>query len=91
MKALGIKLKDKIIFYHVGGSMWSSRAMWMLKAYGHKNVFVLNGGLKKWLEEGREVEADSEETEEEQYSYRLQTDVAMNFESISERLREKEY
>ncbi|MGH7000928.1 MAG: sulfurtransferase, partial [Stellaceae bacterium] len=31
---------------------------WTLRVFGHKDVAVLNGGLPKWLAEGRAVTAD---------------------------------
>jgi thiosulfate/3-mercaptopyruvate sulfurtransferase len=32
----------------------SPRAAWMLRYFGAKNVKILNGGLKKWVAEGRD-------------------------------------
>jgi len=32
-----------------------ARAAWMLRYFGARNVRILNGGLKKWLKEGRKV------------------------------------
>ena len=54
--ALGITEKDTIVVYDRAGiSMAASRAWWMFRVFGHKNVFVLDGGLPKWLAEGRPV------------------------------------
>ncbi len=33
----------------------ATRLYWMMKYYGHDNVAVLNGGVKKWLTEKRKV------------------------------------
>lgn len=55
--ALGISSTDLVVIYDNGGWMAAPRAWWMFLAYGHANVRVLNGGLKKWQAEGRAVEA----------------------------------
>ena len=45
---LGIKSSDSIIVYCREGVMSSPRAWWMFLYFGHKKVFILNGGLKGW-------------------------------------------
>jgi len=35
----------------------------MFQLFGHKNVSVLDGGLKKWLDDGFEVTTDEPEIE----------------------------
>ena len=42
--------------YDAGGWVAAPRAWWMFLSYGHRNVRMLNGGLKKWRAEGRAVE-----------------------------------
>ena len=45
---LGIKNNDTLIIYCRQGVLSSPRVWWMFKYFGHKKVFVLNGGLKAW-------------------------------------------
>ena len=45
---LGIKSSDNIIIYCREGVMSSPRVWWMFKYFGHKKVFILNGGLRAW-------------------------------------------
>ena len=54
--ALGIGNDDTVVVYDAGGWVAAPRAWWMFLSFGHKNVRVLDGGLKKWLAEGRPVE-----------------------------------
>ena len=42
---LGIKSNDIIIVYCREGVLSSPRVWWMFKYFGHKKVFVLNGGF----------------------------------------------
>jgi 3-mercaptopyruvate sulfurtransferase SseA len=52
----------------------------VLRAYGHKNVSVLNGGLTKWVSEGRPTE--SIEEKEEDYNYELENEKVVTYEQI---------
>jgi thiosulfate/3-mercaptopyruvate sulfurtransferase len=54
---LGISNADTVVLYDAGGWVAAPRAWWMLLAFGHSNVRILNGGLKKWRAEGRAVES----------------------------------
>ena len=53
----GIGAGTRVVLYSAGAMMWATRFWWMLKALGFDNVAVLDGGLDKWLAEGRPVEA----------------------------------
>jgi thiosulfate/3-mercaptopyruvate sulfurtransferase len=45
---LGIDPKTTVIAYDNHGSVYASRLWWMLKASGHAQVQVLDGGLSAW-------------------------------------------
>ena len=51
--ALGISSDDTVVAYDSGGWVAAPRAWWMLLSFGHRSVRVLDGGLQKWLREGR--------------------------------------
>ena len=53
ISALGISSDDTVVAYDAGGWVAGPRAWWMFLSFGHRNVKVLDGGLKKWLREGR--------------------------------------
>ena len=55
MKRHNIKMTNRVVCYDSSAApgFFSYRVAWMLEAFGHKNVQVLNGGLTKWLAEGR--------------------------------------
>ena len=55
--ALGVSNDDMVVIYDAGGWVAAPRAWWMFLSFGHRNVRVLNGGLKKWIAEGRAVES----------------------------------
>jgi len=55
--ALGIANDDLVVVYDRGDYMGAPRAWWMFGAFGHDQVKVLNGGLKKWITDGYLVES----------------------------------
>jgi thiosulfate/3-mercaptopyruvate sulfurtransferase len=55
--ALGISTGDTVVAYDSGGWVAAPRAWWMFLSFGYRNVKVLDGGLKKWLREGRPTHA----------------------------------
>jgi thiosulfate/3-mercaptopyruvate sulfurtransferase len=50
---LGISSGDTVVAYDSGGWVAAPRAWWMFLSFGHQRVKVLDGGLQKWLREGR--------------------------------------
>jgi thiosulfate/3-mercaptopyruvate sulfurtransferase len=50
---LGICTGNTVVAYDSGGWVAAPRAWWMFLSFGYANVKVLDGGLKKWTQEGR--------------------------------------
>jgi len=55
--ALGIDADTHVVAYDVYGLMSAARAWWMLRAFGHDRVSILDGGFAKWREDGHPVSA----------------------------------
>ena len=53
--AMGISNDDTVIVYDDQGIFSAPRVWWTFRAMGHGPVSVLDGGLKKWLAEGRDL------------------------------------
>jgi len=51
----GISNETTIILYGDNNKWFAAWAFWQLKIYGHENIKIMNGGRKKWLEEGHEL------------------------------------
>ena len=58
MEDMGISDSDTVVAYDSSGCLWATRFWWVLNYYGHSNVKVLNGGWKKWFDEGRPLSID---------------------------------
>ncbi|PQA86686.1 3-mercaptopyruvate sulfurtransferase [Hyphococcus luteus] len=55
---MGISENDRIVVYDEKGLFSAARVWWTFRVMGHENVAVLDGGLPKWLQEGKPVTAD---------------------------------
>jgi thiosulfate/3-mercaptopyruvate sulfurtransferase len=56
MGALGVGPGDQVVVYDGMGLFSAARAWWTFRLMGHDAVAVLDGGLPKWLGEGRPAE-----------------------------------
>ena len=56
MGQMGISNGTRVVFYDQKGLQSSARGWWLMKLFGHENAAVLDGGLPKWLAEGRATE-----------------------------------
>lgn len=54
---LGISSDDTVVAYDSGGWVAAPRAWWMFLSFGHPDVKVLDGGLRKWVSEARPMES----------------------------------
>ena len=48
-RAIGVNNESIIVAYDDLGMFSAARTWWMFKAMGHKNVYVLDGGLPQWI------------------------------------------
>ncbi|SEM67539.1 thiosulfate/3-mercaptopyruvate sulfurtransferase [Pseudorhodobacter antarcticus] len=56
MRAMGVGDGHQVVVYDSTGLFSAARVWWTLRLMGKTDVAVLDGGLPKWLAEGREVE-----------------------------------
>jgi len=55
----GISNDTTVILYGDNNNWFAAYALWQLKYYGHKDVRLINGGRKKWVEEKRPLTTDA--------------------------------
>ncbi|MCA9981868.1 MAG: sulfurtransferase, partial [Anaerolineales bacterium] len=54
----GIGRDTTVVFYGDKNNWWACYAFWVFKLFGHPNCRVMDGGRKKWIDEGRELTKD---------------------------------
>ena len=57
--ASGISNDTTILLYGDNNNWFAAYALWQLKYYGHKDVRLINGGRKKWVEEKRPLTTEA--------------------------------
>jgi thiosulfate/3-mercaptopyruvate sulfurtransferase len=56
MTQSGISNDTTVVLYGDNNNWFAAWAFWQLKMYGHQDVRIMDGGRKKWLAEGRDLE-----------------------------------
>ncbi|HEY5897343.1 MAG TPA: sulfurtransferase [Burkholderiales bacterium] len=82
----GLKPSDQIVCYDAANGAMAARLWWMLRWAGHEAVAVLDGGLAKWLREGRPVTAEVPRFAETRYPVQLDEDAAVAARTVHRRL-----
>ena len=58
LQRIGVNDDTTLVLYGDFNNWFAAFAFWVFKYYGFKNVVLLNGGRKKWLEEERPLTKD---------------------------------
>src|SRR5690606_15324726 len=58
MTRSGIANDTTVVLYGDNNNWFAAWALWQMKLYGHKDARLMDGGRRKWLEEGRELSTD---------------------------------
>ncbi|HUA20169.1 MAG TPA: sulfurtransferase [Bryobacteraceae bacterium] len=56
MTQSGIGKDTTVVLYGDNNNWFAAWAFWQMKMYGHKDVRIMDGGRKKWLAEGRDLD-----------------------------------
>ena len=57
MGRLGLRDGMTLVVYEQAGPFSAPRAWWMLRTFGVRDVYVLDGGLRAWVEAGLPTES----------------------------------
>jgi len=55
MSEKGIANDSFVVFYGDKNNWWATYAFWVFQLFNHTKAAILNGGRKKWIDEGREL------------------------------------
>ena len=56
VRAMGVGDGHQVVVYDGSGLFSAARVWWLFRLMGQENIAVLDGGLPKWIAEGRETE-----------------------------------
>jgi thiosulfate/3-mercaptopyruvate sulfurtransferase len=79
---LGIGDHDTIVAYDGHGIFASPRVWFTFRLFGAKNVFILEGGLPKWMAEGRPLETSAPGIPPRQFTARFRPELVRDKEKV---------
>ena len=59
MREKGIANDTTVVFYGDKNNWWATYTYWVFKLFGHEKARVMDGGRKKWEDEGREMTTEA--------------------------------
>src|SRR3981081_2632740 len=86
VSALGISSGDTGVAYDSGAWVAAPRAGRMFLSFGHRNVKVLDGGLQKWLSEGRPTHSGHGHPKPGKFQAKLDPDFVRNKQQLLDNL-----
>ena len=83
---VGITREKKVVFYDEVSGMSAARGVWLLIYFSHPQVFMLDGGMKKWKSLGLPLETKTNGFKPAKFSGKVDKDVFADFEYIRKNL-----
>jgi thiosulfate/3-mercaptopyruvate sulfurtransferase len=84
MSALGIGDQMDIVIYEQEGVFSGPRAWWTLKTFGAQNVYLLDGGLRAWIEAGLPTDAGPVQRAPAVFRATLDQNAVKNFSQVQQ-------
>ena len=82
-RRLGVSSGSTVVVYDSVGLFSAPRVWWEFRAMGHEAIFVLDGGLPRWIEEGRLIETGWPAPEHGDFKAHLRPDLIRDLETVS--------
>lgn len=86
MRKLGLGDGGRFVVYDTEGLFSAARVWWMIRAMGHEDVVVLDGGLPKWIAEGRQVDDLPLPPRERHFTVRYHSALVRDLEQVKHAL-----
>lgn len=82
----GINNDTQVIAYDDISGAFAARLWWMMRWVGHKNVAVLNGGMKQWTEAGLNLTQENVEVAKGNFTGSANTDWLVDIDTVQKEL-----
>jgi thiosulfate/3-mercaptopyruvate sulfurtransferase len=86
-RRLGVDPDSRVVVYDAHGLFSAPRVWWTFRAMGHQAVFVLDGGLPKWIAEGRPLEQGWPQNPHGTFKARPDAALVRDFDGVRAALR----
>src|SRR5574342_336411 len=83
---VGITTEKKVVFYDEVSGMSAARGVWLLLYFSHPQVFMLDGGMKKWKSENLPLETKTNGFKPTKFSAKINKNIVVGYEYIKKNL-----
>lgn len=83
VRKMGIGDGHRVVVYDQSGLFSAARVWWMFRVFGHQDVAVLDGGLPKWLAEGRPLADEAPDPRERHFTGRRNASMVRDVTQIA--------
>ena len=83
VRRMGIGDGKRIVVYDQLGLFSAARVWWMFRVFGHQDVVLLDGGLPKWLSEGRPVSDEPPRPRERHFTARRHSGMLIDADGVA--------
>jgi thiosulfate/3-mercaptopyruvate sulfurtransferase len=89
LESAGINEHITVVAYDHGEGSYAARFWWLLQYLGHKDVYVLDGGFKGWMESNYPVDSSVPSFTKIKFSTVIQSETLVSIEDVKEFVRNR--
>jgi thiosulfate/3-mercaptopyruvate sulfurtransferase len=82
VKAAGVNSDSVVVCYDAGPGLSAARAWWLLRHFGHREAYVLDGGLAAWTRAGLPVSTDEPQVSPGDFTIRDSLALTVHIEDV---------
>lgn len=86
---IGIDQQATVVIYDEKNDMFAARLWWLLDYMGHKKVFLLDGGITRWVEKGNVVTTAIPVPNMKKFQLVLQKNKVVDINQVKEKMSDK--
>src|SRR5574338_423417 len=83
---VGITTEKKVVFYDEVSGMSAARGVWLLLYFSHPNVYMLDGGFKKWKKHRLPIETKTNGFKPSKFSGKINKNIIAGYEYINKKI-----
>ncbi|HLR02597.1 MAG TPA: sulfurtransferase [Virgibacillus sp.] len=83
--SIGITDDTTVVIYDENNDMFAARMWWLLYYVGHENTYLLDGGLKAWVEDGNELTTEVPALHARTFEPRIRENETVDMETVRDR------
>ena len=83
---VGVTKEKKVVFYDEVSGMSAARGVWLLLYFSHPQVFMLDGGMKRWKSENFPLETKTNGFKPTKFSGKTNKNIFVGYEYIKKNL-----